>query len=356
MSHGESRPRGERLRTPVFIVGAPRSGTTLLRVTLNRHSQLAMCGETAYFRRVYSRRHAFGDPGNLPNRNRVVEAYLAVEPVRRLGMNIEVLRERMMREGVSWRDLFASMLRVYADSHGKPHTGEKTPNHALYVNTLCEWFPDCTIVHLVRDPRAAVCSLIRMPWASRSVLMGARTWRLFNTAARTISARDNYVLVKYEDLVARPEEQLRRLCNHVGLEYEAAMLQPNPAEFDPRRPVHRAYERINPVRAELWRGELEPWQVSTIEAAAGHRMEEFGYQRQTQGATAMDMTRAAGEAFVEMTCQKFIRAPGMFYHFLQPTNLADEEKWIARASAMYGRLRSRPPASPRQPSLPGGRA
>jgi hypothetical protein len=99
--------------------------------------------------------------------------------------------------------------------------------------------------------------------------------------------------------------------------------------------------------------DLKPWQVSAIEAAAGHRMEEFGYQRQTRGPTTTAMARATLEAFVEMTVQKFVRSPSVFYHFLQPTNLADEDKWIARASAMYGRLRSRPPAGPQQSSIPG---
>jgi hypothetical protein len=336
------RTPNETIRAPVFIVGAPRSGTTLLRVTLNRHPQLAICGETAYFRRVYARRDAFGDPGNRPNRNRVVGAYLAIEPVRRLGMDIDVLRERLMSDGVTWRALFASLLHVYADSQGKPHSGEKTPGHALYVKTLCDWFPDCTIIHLVRDPRAAVYSLTQVPWASRSVLMGARTWRLFNTAARAVSARDNYLLVKYEDLVTRTEEQLRRMCEHIGLEYQPAMLEPNPAEFDSRQPVHRAYERITAARVALWREKLEPWQVSAIEAAAGHQMEQFGYERQTEGATT-SMARATAEALVEMTFQKFFRSPSAFYHFLQPTNLADEEKWLARASAIYGRFRLSPP-------------
>jgi hypothetical protein len=341
----------ERVRAPVFIVGAPRSGTTLLRVTLNRHPQLAVCGETVYFSRVYARRRAFGDPCNPQNRERIVGAFLAIEPVRRLGMDIGALRERLMVEGVSWRALFASLLKAYADSQGKMYAGEKTPEHALHINVLCDWFPDCTIIHLVRDPRAAVNSLTNVPWASRSVLMGARTWRLFNAAASAAATRENYVRVKYEDLVARPEEQLRRLCSHIGLTYDEALLRPDPAEFDPRRPVHRAYEKVTAARTALWRAELKPWQVSAIEAAAGNHMEEFGYSKETTGAPA-DLARASLEAFVEMTFQKFLRSPSIFYHFLQPTNLADEQKWIARASAMYGRMRSRPKGQVQEPSAP----
>jgi hypothetical protein len=341
-----SDPIGIRLRAPVFIVGAPRSGTTLLRVTLNRHPQLAMWGgELDFFRRLYNRRNVFGDPANERNRDRIVAAYLAIKPFRRLGLNAAFMRERMMSEGATWRDLFACMLRACADSQGKPYAGEKTPGHAMHVNTLCEWFPDCGIIHLVRDPRAAVGSLITMPWATRSVLSGARTWRLFSTAACAASARDNYLLVKYEDLVTRTEQELRRICGHIGLAYRETMLQRNPAESDPRPFIRRSYEGITTSRVGLWRQELEPWQLSVIEAVAGHRMQEFGYEPVTKRTSAAHMARATLEALGETTFQKLFRSPSAFYRFFQPANLADEEKWIERASSMYGRLRSRRPLS-----------
>jgi hypothetical protein len=342
MNHLDPETTGKRVRAPVFIVGAPRSGTTLLRVILNRHPQLAMWGgEVDFFRRLYNRRHVFGDPGNARDRDRIVTAYLAIEPFRRLGLGAVFMRERMMSEGVTWRDLFASMLRANADSKGKRYAGEKTPGHALHVNTLCEWFPDCSIIHLVRDPRAAVGSLITMPWATRSVLSGARTWCLFSAAACAVSERDNYLLVKYEDLVTRTEEQLRRICGHICLEYRETMLETNPAESDPRPNIRRSYEGITPERVALWRAKLEPWQQSVIEAVAGNGMKQFGYEPETKRAAAMHMARATLEALVETAFQKVSRSPSAFYHFFQPDNLADEEKWIERASAIYGRLRLR---------------
>jgi hypothetical protein len=340
------------MRTPVFIVGAPRSGTTLLRVTLSRHSQLAICPESAFFPLVYARRYAFGDPANLRHRTRIVDAYLAIEQVGKLGMDREVLRERLMREGVSWRALFASLLQTCADTHGKPYFGEKTPRHARYVNTLCEWFPDSTIIHLVRDPRAAVCSRVRTRWSNRSVLMGARMWRVLNAAASAVSGRDNYLLVKYEDLVTQTEDQLRRICSHIGLEYEQAMLGPVRAEGDPRQPSHPAYQRISPARVESWHAELEPWQVAAIEAAAGRRMEQFGYRHHTTSSPA-SLARAAADALLETAMQKFCQSPSFFYHFLQPTNLLDEEKWLERGAVLYERLRPRRLTGVRHLSGPG---
>ena len=340
MNQIESMPvAGKQIRTPVFIVGSPRSGTTLLRVTLNRHPLLAVCGETNYFRRLYGRRQAFGDPGNLQNRTRIVDAYLAIEKVRGLGMDIGQLRERLIMEGASWRAIFATLLQTYADLNGKPLAGEKTPSHALHIDTLCEWFPGCSIIHLVRDPRATVCSLTKVPWATRSALIGAYTWRSFNASASAASHRDNYIRVKYEELVARPDEQIHRICNHVGLDYDETMLQPNPAEVDPRDWVRRAFEEITPSRTAVWQSDFQSWQVAAIETTAGEYMEEFGYERQTSGAAGSSMLRAGLEAFVELGFQTLFRSPYFFYRYFRPTNLADEQKWFARASAMYGRVR-----------------
>lgn len=117
------------------------------------------------------------------------------------------------------------------------------------------------------------------------------------------------------------------------------MLRANPAEFDPRRPVHRAWEPITESRAALWQTELTAWQVAAIEAAVADEMDEFGYERRTSGATNPSMLRARLEALTEMGFQKLFRFPCAFYRFFQPTNLADEQKWIARASVMYGRVR-----------------
>jgi hypothetical protein len=339
MINREPAPPTKRARAPIFVVRAPRSGTTLLRVILNRHPQLAMLHG-----RVYNRRAAFGDLGDLRNRQRVVSAYLAIEPMRRLKTDVNFLHERMMRDGATWPALFESMLQAWADLQGKPYAGEKTPLHCLHAKTLCEWFPQGSVIHLVRDPRSMVGALQRMPGASHSAYMGARMWRLLNAAARTASVHPNYLLVKYEDFVTRPEEQLRQLCDHVCLEYDDAMLRPDPAEI-PTGVNRRSYQGVTPGRIDLWREELKPWQVSAVEAAAGPGMEEYGYRREANRVVFLDQARAAAEAVVENLFQLVRFSPGFFYRLFQPTNLAAEEKWIGRFSRRPNRGRS--PPSPR---------
>src|SRR5262249_26323473 len=118
---------------PIFLVGAPRSGTTLLRSMLNRHPCFALCDETFFFYWVARRARAFGDLESDANRRRVVERLLEMRRVRRLGLDADALRARLLAEGTSYARLFESLLRCYADAQGKARCGEKTPQHALFA-------------------------------------------------------------------------------------------------------------------------------------------------------------------------------------------------------------------------------
>lgn len=335
------------LRVPIFIVGAPRSGTTLLRVLLDQHPRIAMWGgESAFFRRLYDRRAAFGDPAVERNRERIVKAYLAIEPVRRLGLDLPQLEQRLLKDGVTWPALFTAMLQHNAVIQGKPHFGEKTPGHAFHVNTLRQWFPDCSIIHIVRDPRDMVSSLIRMPWANRSVVAGARAWSQFNAAAREASGAETYLLVKYENLVAGIEKSLEQICRHIGLAYDPAMLEPKPVTGEIRAPVARAHRPVTLARVGLWRQQnFQPWQVAAIEAAAGTLLTEFGYERTASPANLAGRAKASAEAWVETGLHTASRLPCALFRYLRPTNLNSEEKWIGRAASLYWSVRPRPAGS-----------
>src|SRR5690242_4571314 len=203
---------GSQWNSPIFIVGAPRSGTTLLRNMLNRHPSIAICRETEFHHLVFQRRRAFGSLIDMRNRQRLVKQYLPTRRIQRMQMDLQGLETTLLREGTSYEAFFASLLRFYAQAHGKRRCGEKTPQHALFTETLCEWYPGATIIHLVRDPRDVVASLLRVPWASHNVLGNAHLWVRCNVAARRSRHRPQYLLVRYEELVAQPELELKRIC------------------------------------------------------------------------------------------------------------------------------------------------
>jgi hypothetical protein len=243
---------------PIFIVGAPRSGTSFLRVTLNRHPAIELCDETAFFYKVWVRRQAFGDLAILENRQRLISQYIETSNVKALGVDRELLAQRLMSGGTNYQAFFSTLLSQRALERGKARFGEKMPHHALFSETLCDWYPRCALIHIVRDPRDVVASLKRMPFGSPEALANALTWVAHVAAARRVEHRDNYLLVKYEQLVREPEAELRHIFAFIGERYEPSMLEAR----EPAREMtwwwyERAQGSLQQDRVGIWRDQLD---------------------------------------------------------------------------------------------------
>lgn len=315
-------------KAPVFIVGSPRSGTTLLRNILNRHPSLAICGETQFNHYVYKRRRAFGDLSNLKNRQRLVDEYLSIRRIVRLGLDLPHLKEKLVRDASTYPALFAGVASYYAESAGKQRWGEKTPQHALISELLCEWFPGAAILHLLRDPRDAVASLQRMPWAPNSVISNARTWLACNLAARKSSHRPEYLLVRYETLVAQPERELARICAHLDEDYVPAMLAPDDSAGLPAPGTRLASRPVTVKRVGTWQEELTTQDAALIEWVVGSHMQSFDYPRVAQAPSMLAVARGLAFAGFDVIRRRLRQVPGVWYHFMQPTKLAKEEFWV----------------------------
>ena len=315
-------------KPPVFIVGSPRSGTSLLRNMLNRHPSLAICGETQFNHYVYKRRRAFGDLGNLRNRQRLIDEYLSIRRIQRLGIDIPRLKEKLVSEATSYPAAFACLVRSYAESTGKERWGEKTPQHALISELLCEWFPGAAILHILRDPRDTVASLQHMPWASNSVITNARTWLACNLAARNSSHRPEYLLVRYETLVAQPEMELARICAHLGEAYAPAMLAADQAEVAASPWARLSREPVTVKRVGAWQEELTARDAALIDWIVGPHLRSFGYLRVANAPSITSMARGLAFLGFESISRRLPQIPGVWYHLMQPTKLAKEEFWV----------------------------
>jgi hypothetical protein len=318
--------------TPIFIVGSPRSGTTLLRNILNRHPRIGICGETQFLHYVYARRRAFGDLSDLRNRRRVIEEYLALRRLKRFIIDPGVLAERLMREATSYQGLFTGVIKYYAESQGKQRCGEKTPRHALFSETLCEWYPGGTLIHMIRDPRDVVASLQRMPWAADSVVQNAWRWLRHNLTVQRCSHLPQYLPVRYEALVTQPEQEVARICARLGEEYLPSLLESQGQAAFPA-PVpwsRRAQEPITTERLGNWREELTARQVSQVEWVVGRHMETLGYQRTVDPPSKLTIARGLGFAMFDTARMRIRQLPGIWYHVVRPTKLAKEEAWMRR--------------------------
>lgn len=337
------RQLGHNLRIlrqdPIFIVGSPRSGTTLLMNMLNRHPSIRLCEESYYFYYVYARHDSFGDLSAPINRRRLVDRYLAIDRINQLGLDHNALSETLMREGDSYKSFFTSLMHFYAMQAGKPRFGDKTPRHAFYSEILCEWYPDCKLILLVRDPRDVVASRLRMPLGSSSVLANARTWLSCTLAAERCSHRDNYLLVRYEQLVNEPEAELKRITAFLGEEYSPAMLVPDEQAKADKWWLQRAHKAVTTERVGKWCDDLTSTQVALIEWAVGSHLRRFGYEPSGLVASVPTIVAGSGHELLASARKKITKLPRTWYYWMQPTQLAAEESWITKRAIF-----SNPPA------------
>jgi hypothetical protein len=208
-----------------FIVGAPRSGTSLLRLMLDSHSQLAIPPETGFVPHCADLR---GRGRKL--RSRFVE----------LITNFPVDTPAWAEFGVSTADLEANLgswnfrvadglrafYRLYAARFDKPRFGDKTPRHALRMPTIAQLLPEAHFIHIIRDGRDVAQSWRQMWFApGTDVASVAREWRTWVEKTRSDAGRVGaYLEVRYERLVTEPQAVLRDIAAFIDLPFEEAML------------------------------------------------------------------------------------------------------------------------------------
>jgi hypothetical protein len=286
---------------PIFVLGCPRSGTTLLQLMLHAHPRIAVPPETRFLVPVYRRRNEFGDLREEANRRALARAI--VEPKRtrcyELGLDPSALIEEIVDGPPTIGSAFGAVFRAYAARFGKPRWGDKRPGYYQDIPTLLRLFPDAQIVHLVRDGRDCVASLKSMPWYKGDVHTAVATWAQAvdwcRRAARRLPA-DAFFELRYERLVADPPEQLTALCEFLGEAYDPAMTEPNKIadKVIPRRKKWHASTRtqVTAGRSGTYRDRLEPWEIALCETALGRRLRAYGYEPSGAGrAPAGDLAR-----------------------------------------------------------------
>lgn len=285
---------------------------------------MVICRETHFFHYVYSRRRWFGDLGVVKNRQRLVDAFLALERTRRMRIDLAILRSHLLREATDYRSFYAALLRFYAESRGKRRTGEQRADHRL-AETYGDWFPDARILHMVRDPRDVVESLMRMPWAPKNVATNARWWLKPNLAMLPAPAGPRYLQVKYEKLVRHPEVEIPSICAFVGEPHTPGLCLPAGEPAADRPWLERAQHAVDPSRVGVWRDVFSRAEIGLIEWIVGRHLEVFGYQPEGLPPTAGARLTARVRESIQAARRRMDEFPGSLYYAMRSTNLAGEE-------------------------------
>ncbi len=267
---------------PLIVLGVRRSGTTLLRVMLDRSSVLAIPDES-YFVPQLAHRH----PGRV-DRAAFLDDLGRLRRLHDLGIRSDDVAPRVRNE-MTTGEAIAAVFETVAASQGKQRWGDKTPLYMQHLGLLERLFPDALYVHLVRDGRDAALSYLAVPdgvmtepWGHPRDAAGfACLWRTEVTAARSLGRRvgpGRYLEVRYEDLVTAPEETLRGVCGFAGLEYEEAMLGYVGSLDLADKPHQQRLAQPPTPGVRDWTADMTPGDVASFEEVAGGLLDELGYE------------------------------------------------------------------------------
>jgi len=237
----------------VFICGALRSGTTLLRLMVNHHPALSNPGEMDFLFEAPPLRTGVHD----------MAAY-----ARELSFNrVFAARELTLTPGLAYADQVRDFVRQL-----------RRPGKRLSINIhrnfgcIPSLFPKARYVHLLRDPRDVAKSSIGMGWAG-GVYFGVDHWiaseRDFERLARAVDPSRIHAMT-FEGLLTAPEAELARLCAFFGVAYDGAMLS---------YPSRSTYGPPDPSFVQQWRRELSDRELALVEGKLGPLLEEKGYAR-----------------------------------------------------------------------------
>jgi hypothetical protein len=253
-----SSPLRDRL---IFVVGAQRSGTNWIQRVLATHPRVAAApSETFLF-----------SHGLRPLEERFHHGSLSSSTTGRVYANRDLVLDGM-------RDLcdavFGGLIAGLKPS--ADHLVERTPHHAYHLDLIGEVYPDGRFIHMIRDGRDVVRSLIRQDWGPADAGLAAREWKNAVEAARKSgSALANYHEVRYEELLERRDSAIPKLFSAVGLDAGDADIAQALSESVARFNVDRSDPR---VAANKWEKGLDPGTLEVVLDEAGDLLADLGYE------------------------------------------------------------------------------
>ena len=277
--------------SPIFIVGSPRSGTTLLQCMLSVGDQTYSLPETHFFCTV------------LPSLNIHFNHQISSEDLKKINEKLiekmefgwppplfEELNHKAANKALIAKDLFSEILEIFRPSYDlnkllKPI--EKTPFHVVHLNDILECYPNAKFINMVRDVRDVVSSRILMPTAIyKSVVPHSYDW---NRCIREVGKFSKeypgkIISVRYEDLVLKTRRTLKRLCQFLEIDFAEEMISRFSSQYENctlhKKETWKKEVNTGEIKNKIgiWKERLNPDRASVIEYITRVEMINNGYQ------------------------------------------------------------------------------
>ena len=244
-------------KKPVFIMGMPRSGTTLLQAILCNSGIYFPVPETHFFSRV-----TYG----LPRSNFSVEDRKQIRRVLINKARIEVDRE-FPYQLHSKKEIFEYLIGVYNTNNKKTFL-EKTPRHVFFYSEILEYYPDAKFICMIREPKNVVSSILKIPTKRRkSIITVALLYNKISNAILNIRPNNNVLVINYEDLTDQTNITVKTICEFLNIPYDSKLVD-NVAAPPEIVSVHEAWKNRNIDLRNIQKNDPDRWQKTLNKSQA----------------------------------------------------------------------------------------
>ena len=282
--------------------GTMRTGGSLLGNLMSSHSKMFVLGERYHFFRFCYNRY---NPLTEKNTRRLLE-HQKIRLSHRFDVEFDSdeVFGRVMERDISYAAIYDEGMKYFLRKVERPIWGEYCALHWRDLPKFVNMFENAKTLHIFRDPRSVVSS-----WKHLSYAQGADYFNpVFNWIDSIQSMErylqelpgERYMSLKYEDIMSEPERETKRICDHVGVEFEEEMLQPE--TWHARLPKsllsnpQSAHEGKNirgfsESRTKNWTKNLDDWEIALIEYLCEPWLKKYGYEPYLPGYSSADVAK-----------------------------------------------------------------
>jgi len=273
---------------PIFIVGAARSGTTLLQYMLRSHPDISLpTSESHFFIPFYGRRDEFGDLSQVENLYSVIEQIYQAQTeffdddFHGIKFNVRDLALGCKEQGItSIPGIISFIFQKNATAEGKIRWGDKTPYYILHLETILDMFPNAQIIHIIRDGRDCSLSMLERKWDLRifNTYHSAYIWDKYIVAGKKFGHKHpkSYIEIHYEDLLNQPESSIHKLCAFLKIEFNHSVINFELSDGSGKTPL--LAKPLSKNNQQKWKNKMPKRQLKIFESLAGNALEQCGYK------------------------------------------------------------------------------
>jgi hypothetical protein len=281
-----------------FIIGRPRSGTTMMRMLFDAHPNTLVPPESPVILRLYIR-HRRVKKWTKPKLEKFYHDLLNMRKFNLWEIDCEKLKTDLLAlpENTTLQEIFQLVYSSYQSVFDKKEIkilGDKNPAYSLFLKKILKIYPNAKIIYITRDYRDHILSMIRVQLLVPSVFLFAYRYKI--SARRILKLKnkkaEQFYTLKYEDFVRNPEPYLKEMCAFINIDYQPEMLNYHEKEKEVKEKYPKEkfdlffgnlFHPINPNKVDGWKTKMSEKDIKKADTIVGKYAEILGYERKYKG-------------------------------------------------------------------------